>query len=367
MAAGAAIVKAFEYVFKIALWGYAFAQLSSKLVQGSQVCHYGMQPGYWTPNPKDNYTWDMYTWNLYDHNCQIKDYLSQYIEGSGAKQEKKNILFFGDSVDYRFISYYCNELGLEPELFGHPDLAHLHVTGICRNNSSLVLAKQHLSGANLHGPYWNNINFPPESSIDEGLKLFRSTEGEPDIVVVSSNFWDLAGWFFAANWTMVGSVMENETIPNSVLHQWGENMTQILTHLKDNVHEDTLLIFHTLHAPRWHQSPAYWENDRYIDQHVSQLNAIGRHVAQSLHYHILDLELMALQVHMNSYLRDSTHPQPWFILAALNVMLNMETAASERKRILAEQITKGGFVHWLRHGVGKRHTLRRERRAFKRR
>lgn len=57
-------------------------------------------------------------------------------------------------------------------------------------------------------------------------------EGEPDMVVVSSNFWDMAGWFFAANWTIAGSVIENETIPVDVLREWEKNMTEVLTHVK---------------------------------------------------------------------------------------------------------------------------------------
>lgn len=52
------------------------------------------------------------------------------LQGIEKHEARKSILFFGDSVDYRFISYFCNELGLKPEVFGHPELAHLHVTGI---------------------------------------------------------------------------------------------------------------------------------------------------------------------------------------------------------------------------------------------
>lgn len=66
--------------------------------------------------------------------------------------------------------------------------------------------------------------------------------------------------------------------------------------MQNSVHERTLKVFHTLHLPRWHPDPGYWENDRYIDQHVSQLNAVGRHVAQSLRFHVLDLELLSAQV-----------------------------------------------------------------------
>lgn len=53
-----------------------------------------------------------------------------------------------------------------------------------------------------------------------------------------------------------------------------------------------------MHQPISYPVPGYqiWESDRYVAQHVAQLNAAGRHVARSLGYHILDLEAMAAQV-----------------------------------------------------------------------
>jgi hypothetical protein len=77
------------------------------------------------------------------------------------------------------------------------------------------------------------------------------------------------------------------------LHCW--DISQQMS-IQDEADEGTLLIYHTLHSPRWNSGPEYWEHDTYLSQHVNQLNAVGRHVAQSLHYHILDLDLMAAQV-----------------------------------------------------------------------
>lgn len=42
---------------------------------GTQVCHYGTQPGYWIP--ADNET---YTWQLYDERCQLQDLLTQRLK-----------------------------------------------------------------------------------------------------------------------------------------------------------------------------------------------------------------------------------------------------------------------------------------------
>ena len=80
--------------------------------------------------------------------------------------------------------------------------------------------------------------------------------------------------------------------------------------------EDTLLVYHTLHVPHQTSDPGMWENDPYLPQHVKQLNAAGRHVAQALHFHIVDLEAMAAQVSKATLLVDNTHPGPDFMMQA---------------------------------------------------
>ncbi len=52
------------------------------------------------------------------------------------------------------------------------------------------------------------------------------------MVVVSSNFWDLASWFANGDWSVEGMPSETEILSDDVLMQWTANMTKILTHLK---------------------------------------------------------------------------------------------------------------------------------------
>ena len=80
--------------------------------------------------------------------------------------------------------------------------------------------------------------------------------------------------------------------------------------------EDTLLVYHTLHVPHQSADPGMWENDPFLPQHVAQLNAAGRHVAQTLHFHVIDLEAMAAQVSKGTLLVDNTHPGPDFMMQA---------------------------------------------------
>ena len=84
--------------------------------------------------------------------------------------------------------------------------------------------------------------------------------------------------------------------------------------------EDTLLVYHTLHVPHQSADLGMWENDPFLSQHVKQLNAAGRHVAQSLHYHVIDIEAMAAQVSKGTLLVDNTHPGPDFMMQARNLL-----------------------------------------------
>ena len=86
--------------------------------------------------------------------------------------------------------------------------------------------------------------------------------------------------------------------------------------LQERVPGDTLLVYHTLHVPHQSADPGMWENDPFLPQHVKQLNAAGRHVAQSLHYHVIDIEAMAAQISKGTLLVDNTHPGPDFMMQA---------------------------------------------------
>ena len=88
----------------------------------------------------------------------------------------------------------------------------------------------------------------------------------------------------------------------------------LIAFMQERVPEDTLLVYHTLHVPRHTSDPGMWEADAYLAQHVAQLNAAGRHVAQSLLFHVVDVEAMAAQMSQDTVLVDNTHPGPDFMM-----------------------------------------------------
>ncbi len=75
-----------------------------------------------------------------------------------------------------------------------------------------------------------------------------------------------------------------------------------------------MLAYHTLHVPHQTNDPDYWETDPFLRQHVAQINAAGRYVAAQQHFHVLDMEAMALQVSKATILIDRTHPGPDFMM-----------------------------------------------------
>ena len=99
----------------------------------------------------------------------------------------------------------------------------------------------------------------------------------------------------------------------SVLRDWVEHETPMIL-VQERVPDETLLVYHTLHTPHQTSDPGMWETDAYLAQHVAQLNAAGRHVAQSQQFHVIDIEAMAAQVSQGSLLVDTTHPGPDFMM-----------------------------------------------------
>lgn len=51
----------------------------------------------------------------------------------------------------------------------------------------------------------------------------------PNVILISSNFWDLANWLMAADYKFTGSMTGNEMLP---LQQWKQNMTKVLSYVK---------------------------------------------------------------------------------------------------------------------------------------
>ena len=100
--------------------------------------------------------------------------------------------------------------------------------------------------------------------------------------------------------------------------------------MQERAPEDTLLVYHTLHVPRRTSDPGMWESDAFLAQHVAQLNAAGRQVAQSLQYHIVDVEAMAAQMSQESVLIDNTHPGPDFMMQVISRAPSRPAGISDR-------------------------------------
>ncbi|KAK9909869.1 hypothetical protein WJX75_008757 [Coccomyxa subellipsoidea] len=332
------------------------------------ICHFGTLPGGWISSKgrallpwqddEELANMNFSVWQPYCSTCQLQPLLSPYLEGGNilpedpraAKLRPLSILLFGDSVDFRIVKFFCNlALDLEPEDFGFPGVEdRLKLQGICRT-PKLTLAKYHISSVSFEGPYWNGINFPPLQSIQDGLDFWQKAHGSaPDIVMLSSNFWDISKAFADGGFQFKGTVLENELFPDEWMHSWIQNFTTILTQLKESVPEGTMLAYHTLHTPHQTKEPQFWETDAFLRQHVAQINAAGRFVAAQQHYHLLDIEAMALQLSKSTILIDQTHPGPDFMMQVLNILLNMEETHRKVRKEVREQGSMRGWVRWQR-------------------
>ncbi|BDA42879.1 hypothetical protein COCOBI_03-7720 [Coccomyxa sp. Obi] len=331
------------------------------------VCKYGTLSGGWISSKgrallpwqdeQELLNMTFSVWQPYCPSCQLQPLLTPYLEMGDAPEDPRaaklrplSILLFGDSVDFRIVKFFCNlALDREPDDFGFPGVEdRLKLQGICKT-PKLTLAKYHISSVSLEGPYWNHIDFPPQQSIRDGLDFFFKAHGSaPDVVMLSSNFWDISKAFADGGYRFDGTVLGKELLPDEWIHAWIQNFTTILTQLKESVPDSTMLAYHTLHVPHQTSDPTYWETDPFLRQHVAQINAAGRYVASQQHFHVLDMESMALQLSKATILIDRTHPGPDFMMQVLNMLLNMEEAHVRVRKEVLEQGSMRGWVRWQR-------------------
>ncbi|CAL8466161.1 g5697 [Coccomyxa elongata] len=348
--------------------------LISSLTSEVSGCGFGTLPGVWVEQhdlPEQSGTIadilieGLPIWTPLDQQCQLEPLLLQHLQGAGdmkdgseAQQHHIGILLFGDSVDYRIARTFCNAaLGRGLEHMTDDGIArHHNLTGICQT-PSLTVAKQHISSASLDGPYWWDMIFPPVPSITAGIQKFTAMEGgPPDVIMIASNFWDIAALYFHGGQKFGGTPLEHRIFPQNFMTSWTQNFTTILTHLQESVPEGTLLAYHTEHIPVQTTDPGKWETDAYLFQHVAQLNAAGRHVAQSLGFQVVDFEAMAAQLPKDDMLDDITHPKPDFLLQVLNMLLNIEREhrrQQHRQSSQQHQHTRAtGRVRWMQPHKG---------------
>eukprot|EP00884_Botryococcus_braunii_P011908 jgi/Botrbrau1/20718/Bobra.0058s0047.1 len=309
-------------------------------------CSLGTLPGHWVSarGHKDDYP--HHIWQVFDQSCQLKDLASFHAAAdmgqlpSGSQRPRKvGILMFGDSNDREMAGDYCRFVGANMHPFdivldGEGDRAESTCNSRLAKNGlnclSCVTETLHITREAIWGilpgkKHEDRIGEARERIL-KGLELYQQERGTyPDMVVLNSNSWDIAqlGLSKAGR-----DILQREELPQSWLQDWiaaAESLFRLLKELTAG--SGTMLVYHTTAYPEL----KYCSNSSLHRAHMlgrrphfAQINAAGRHVAQRMGFHVVDLELMlAGYVVPRDYLRDDHHPKPFVLLNLLNIYLNL--------------------------------------------
>ncbi|KAK9819986.1 hypothetical protein WJX72_004808 [[Myrmecia] bisecta] len=323
-------------------------------------------------------------WQLLDSECDLRDLLAPCLRPETSARRAVGILMFGDSVARHIARHACDGptgkmrdfMQSETDECGHRcticSLPHLH------------LALYSLWGVGPEGPYHANMRQPSPERIQLGIgiHLFKLVTGrEPDLVVFSSNFWDISLQYghnlelqrkgqggnqskaLPESSESTGSASDTQaTDPQSLrlsrrtllkstkkakkgpstsvpalrsddqawftpqfLRSWVSQAAELMDLIK-RAAPNSVLAYHTLPFPTFNpKSGGNPKKHMGHKSHVAQLNAAGRQAASQTGFHVVDLELMTSQFWKGSqYLHaDGTHPSPLVGLTAVRVYLNL--------------------------------------------
>jgi hypothetical protein len=246
--------------------------------------------------------------------------------------ESPRILFLGDSTDIRVIANSCEFLGCSL-MSSHPSLEPSEANGK-RNNfsifkysncSSISMGMRFIPGVHQDGPYNQRTHGVPDGRVSsfwvrslEAKNMFvQYFNALPEMVVIGSNYWDIARLVLYENYTDSPYV----GLSPRVMTSFGRNMTLWIRHLKQ-ILPDIPIVYHTHTIPK-HTDQGKMRSWKVHQISVDQLNALGMMTARREGVHVVDLRKLSASFTAGALHVDDHHTHDWFNLELLNIYLNI--------------------------------------------
>lgn len=246
------------------------------------------------------------------------------------------IMYLGDSNDHYVKTPYCWFVGhdsargephparngsfMAGDHYFHPH--DHHGLNYCFPSTGLTLGHYYLPGVHPYGPYHFNLQGDYVQRTHMALETWHSKLGmarPPDLVVLSSSVWDIAGG------VMRGDVQLFEPeMPMHWLNSYMKNLTDMIGYMRSMFPTETVVAFRTSPIPRFEPTTLHMRVVPGHVAHINKLNAAGMAVAKKLHVPILDYAAVAAEfqapVH---YLVDDLHLKQDVSLEVMNLQLNL--------------------------------------------
>jgi len=240
----------------------------------------------------------------------------------------------GDSVDRYFGLDLCS-------LFEFPVIAFaakgiypcdaLHVkkgpqyhTCITCKLPGVIYTKEAIWSLHMSGPLEHNLSGFADERVKQGLVQFKEEFGEPDLVVISSNLWDVGRWH---NLEWGGRTDDLPgLLPFSYLESWIANMTRVVQVAKASVPMGATIAIRTPVPPDSYlqeEGRLLYANLGY-QAHYAQLAEASRFVAAKEGVQVVDLYSMYSSMNNHTmYLRDGGHGAVSVGMEVVNIYLDI--------------------------------------------
>ncbi|KAK9830740.1 hypothetical protein WJX74_004700 [Apatococcus lobatus] len=188
-------------------------------------CSFGTLPGLWWHG--DGHS----GWRTLEPECQLEELVGNTTGSFMAPAEETgevSILFFGDSVARTLVADICTN----QVLWDSPSFIYsMGVESFCLcRNSRFTVARQALIGVHPEGPWPQGVEGPPSERIAHGFKRFNEElSRRPDIVVLSSAFWDLARWV-----EHFPSLVAADSLDQFILAAWAQQLSDVMQMIEEH-------------------------------------------------------------------------------------------------------------------------------------
>ena len=267
----------------------------------------GWSDGVWVATTQD------YSWTPLDPACTPK-----------GENQAGTILLIGDSVERFTVEDFCGtaEASMAWTVLDGPIIAASQVDTdlLTCTIGQLVLAFMHIPGVHPTGPWFMG-------DVNASTPLFKATAAinflsgqlgrNPDLVVLSSNFWDVSRVNTHSSATL------QRPFDAAFIQQWMAD-AEALFDAVDELVPKAVKVLHTTALPALVDCNGGNHVHKHLGSrmHVTQLNMAMRRLAGRLSWHLIDLEEMLNGFWPPSvYVRDAHHPKPWVLLTVVDMYL----------------------------------------------
>mmetsp|Transcript_12686 Transcript_12686/g.46367 ORF Transcript_12686/g.46367 Transcript_12686/m.46367 type:complete len:306 (+) Transcript_12686:594-1511(+) len=268
------------------------------------------------------------------------------------------VLLLGDDIDGKVVEDLCahfdkpetpewllnDNKGKQENMVCSLPLVSTSEVSTCHKIQRLLVANAIIPGTAIHGPYYLHREMPDISAV---FQTYREKFGEPDVVMISSNLWDVGRWFNLSlpedTFRKWAGMSQNEQ--EAVVEEWKTGAEHFTNVVREAMGNRKLLLWHTSNNvhPRanamtqiWHMPALIWNEQpeanvlvdivncatRELVNEMQESHAIAQDPPLLIDFHEM-LKSKRYRLLASEYMKDFVHPNRPVLVALLETALSL--------------------------------------------